>query len=274
MHRRILRSRLAVAGCIIITLLVASAALAPVLAPHDPCAIDLDRRLEGPSPEYPLGTDPLGRCLLSRLLYGARTTLGATFAVFAVVLITGVLIGLAGGLAGGLADAVIMRVVDVFLAFPSLILAVAVAGFIGPSLCGVLVGVASVWWAGYARFVRGAVLAAKQKEYVEGAGIAGTRGARLVLRYIMPQVAAPITVLAAMEMRWVLLATSSLSFLGLGVQPPLPELGAMLNEARNYIYSSPRLMIAAGASLSVAILGFNLLGEGLRDALQVRQMRK
>ncbi|HOW53433.1 MAG TPA: ABC transporter permease subunit [Syntrophorhabdaceae bacterium] len=272
--RRVLHSRLALAGIAIVALLVMLAAFAPVLAPHDPYGIDLDRRLEGPSPKYPLGTDALGRCLLSRLLYGARTTIGAAFAVFTAVLAMGVLIGIVSGLAGGITDAVIMRVVDVFLAFPSLILAVAVAGFIGPSLFGVLVGVASVWWAGYARFIRSAVLTARQKEYVEGARVAGTRGIRLVLRYIVPQVAAPIIVLAAMEMRWVLLATSSLSFLGLGVQPPMPEWGAMLSDARHYIFSSPRMMIASGASISLAVLGFNLLGEGLRDALQVKQARR
>lgn len=272
--KRIFASRMAVAGLILLGLIALVVVFAPQLAPHDPLAVSLEHRLRGPCPAFPLGTDELGRCVLSRLLYGGRLSLGAGLYVSVFILAAGFTVGMAAGLAGGWLETLLMRLVDLLLAFPPLILALAVAGIMGPSLAHVMAGVACIWWAVYARLVRGLVLSARKKEYVEAAQIIGTKGFRLVVRYILPQVIPGVLVLASFEMKWVILAIAGLSFLGLGAQPPTPEWGAMLNEARVVMRSNPHLMMATGGAIFVTVLGFNLLGEGLRDALQVKEMNE
>jgi ABC-type dipeptide/oligopeptide/nickel transport system permease subunit len=271
---RILGNPMALSGIILIGLIVTGVAFAPEIAPHDPLAVNLEQRLLGPNPTFPLGTDELGRCVLSRLLYGGRLSLWAGFYVSVIILAVGVAVGMVCGLAGGWVESLFMRVVDLLLALPPLILALAVAGIMGPSLAHVMTGVACIYWAVYARLVRGLVLSAREKEYVEAAQILGTRGFRLVVRYILPQVLPGILVLASFEMKWVILAISGLSFLGLGAQPPTPEWGSMLNEARVVMRSSPHLMMATGGAIFLTVLGFNLLGEGLRDAFQVKEMNE
>ncbi|MCF8033176.1 MAG: ABC transporter permease subunit [Desulfarculaceae bacterium] len=256
-------------GLVALLLLVALAG--PWLAPHDPLKINLAARLAPPSPDYPLGADPLGRCVLSRLLYGCRTSLAVGLMVSAGVMLLGVALGLAAGLGGRYSDFWLMRLVDIVLAFPSLVLTLAVIGLLGPSLPAAAVALCLSWWPVYARLVRGLVLSAREREFVLAARLVGTSGLALVRRHILPSVLPPIMVMASLETGTMVLVLAGLSFLGLGAQPPLPEWGAMLNEARSYIYTAPHLLLAPGLAIFLTVLGFNLLGEGLRDALRVKK---
>ncbi|MDQ3135607.1 MAG: ABC transporter permease subunit [Acidobacteriota bacterium] len=268
--RQLARDRAAVVGLVIIALLAALALAAPLIAPHDPATQHLHERLAAPNLTFPLGTDNLGRCLLSRLLYGARVSLTAATAASVLVLLIGVSVGAIAGYAGGWVDMAIMRLVDLLLAFPLLVLALAITGFIGVGMGSVLVGVVSVWWASYARIVRGLVLSLRERPFVEAARAMGASPARIVIRHLIPNVLPPIIVLATLEMGSLLLVISGLNFLGLGVQPPTPEWGAMLNDGRPFLRSAPQLMIYPGLAISLAVMGFNLLGDGLRDKLDPR----
>ena len=268
--RQLARDRAAVVGLVIIVLLAALALAAPLIAPHDPAVQHLHERLAAPNLTFPLGTDNLGRCLLSRLLYGARVSLTAATAASVLVLLIGVSAGAIAGYAGGWMDMAIMRLVDLLLAFPLLVLALAITGFIGVGMGSVLVGVVSVWWASYARIVRGLVLSLRERPFVEAARAMGASPARIVIRHLLPNVLPPIIVLATLEMGSLLLVISGLNFLGLGVQPPTPEWGAMLNDGRPFLRSAPQLMIYPGLAISLAVMGFNLLGDGLRDRLDPR----
>ncbi|MBA2731705.1 MAG: ABC transporter permease subunit [Acidobacteria bacterium] len=268
--RRLARDRTALAGLFIIALLITLALAAPLIAPHDPAAQDTSARLASPSMAFPLGTDNLGRCLLSRLLHGARVTLMSALFASLLVLMIGICVGAVSGYAGGWVDTFIMRVVDLLLAFPLLILALAITGFIGVGMSSVLIGIISVWWASYARIVRSLVLSLRERPFIEAARSAGVRPARIITRHIIPNVIAPIIVLATLEIGSLILAISGLNFLGLGVQSPTPEWGAMLNDGRPFLHAAPQLMIYPGLLISLAVLGFNLLGDGLRDALDPR----
>ncbi|MGI8735268.1 MAG: nickel transporter permease [Pyrinomonadaceae bacterium] len=260
----------AIVGLSIVFLLVGLALTAPLLAPHDPAAQHVAERLESPSLTFPLGTDNLGRCILSRLLFGARLSLGFAGVASLLVLLLGVVVGAVSGYAGGFLDAVIMRVVDMVLAFPLLLLALAITGFVGVGIGSVLVGVITVWWASYARIVRGLVLSLRERPFIEAARAGGVTPIRIITRHVIPNVIPPIVVLATLEMGSLLLAISGLNFLGLGVQPPTAEWGAMLNDGRPFLRSAPQLMIYPGLAISLAVMGFNLLGDGLRDALDPR----
>lgn len=243
---------------------------APVLAPNDPAAIAPDRRLEAPSTQFPLGTDHLGRCVLSRLLYGTRWSLG-TAAVAAVLILTaGIGLGAVSGYYRGPVDLVLMRVVDVLLAFPALIPALAIAGMLGPGMEHVLGATVAVWWAGYARLVRGLVLSMRERQFVEAARALGAGDLAIISRQLLPNILPPVLVLASVEMGSLILAIAGLSFLGLGAQPPTPEWGAMLNDGRPFLLTAPQLMIYPGLAISLAVVGFNLVGERLRDLLDPR----
>lgn len=268
--RRLVHDRLALAGLVIVGLLAAVALAAPWVAPHDPTAVQPVNRLAGPSLDHPLGTDALGRDLLSRLMVGARWSLGTAAAATLVVVVIGVVIGLLAGFYGGVVDGVAMRVVDTLLAFPTLLLTLAIVGSIGPGLRGIFIGLVAVAWADYARLVRGSVLAIRERTYVEAARAAGAPGGRLLVRHVLPAVVSPVLVLATLEMGQLVLALSGLSFLGLGAGPPTPEWGTMLNDGRTYFLTAPRLMLAPGLAITLAVLGLNLLGDGLRDALDPR----
>ncbi|MCA1573509.1 MAG: ABC transporter permease subunit [Acidobacteria bacterium] len=267
---RLMRDWAAIVGLSIVFLLAGLALTAPLLAPHDPAAQQLSERLQSPSLTFPLGTDNLGRCILSRLLFGARLSLGFAGVTSLLVLLLGVVVGAVSGYAGGFLDALIMWVVDLVLAFPMLLLALAITGFIGMGIGSVLIGVVSVWWASYARIVRGLVLSLRERPFIEAARAGGVTPIRIITRHVIPNVIPPIIVLATLEMGSLLLAISGLNFLGLGVQPPTAEWGAMLNDGRPFLRSAPQLMIYPGLAISLAIMGFNLLGDGLRDALDPR----
>lgn len=257
-------------GLVLVVSLGGLAFLAPVIAPHDPAVIFPEHKLAGPSIEFPLGTDNLGRCLFSRLLYGGRISLAAAGLASLIVMFIGIAVGVIAGYFGGWIDFVLMRIVDLLLAFPLLVLALAVTGMLGVGLLSVFIGVVSVWWASYSRVVRALTLSLRERQFIEAARAGGVRPARIVLRHIVPNVISSIVVLSTIEMGRLLLVISGISFLGLGVQPPAPEWGAMLNDGRAFLRSAPQLMIYPGLAISLAVLGFNLLGDKLRDELDPR----
>ncbi|MDN5362195.1 MAG: peptide/nickel transport system permease protein [Moorella sp. (in: firmicutes)] len=267
---RLLQDRLALLGLVIILAVMAVAVFAPYIAPNDPTKVDLQHRLAPPGAQYPLGTDHLGRCLLSRLIYGARASLStAALALWAIMLI-GIPLGTLAGYCGGWVDNLIMRLVDILLAFPGLILALVIAGTLGPGLLNVMLALSAVWWVGYARLIRGMVLAVKEKEFILAARACGTSELGIIARHILPNVLSPVIVLATLDMGKLILAISGLSFLGLGAQPPAPEWGAMLSDGRPYMQVAPQMMVYPGFAIMTVALAFNLLGDGLRDALDPR----
>ena len=257
----------ALVGLIIVTVVILIAFLAPWLPLEDPTDLNLDNRLLPPSVEFPLGTDHLGRDELSRIVFGARVTLLMSVVSVAIIMLVALVVGSLSGYYGGWIDIGLMLLVDLLLAFPSLILGVAVAGILGPSLINVMIAVSVVWWASHARVVRGMVLAARQREYVEAARAIGASDRRIVVFHISRNILGPFVVLATLDMGWIILGIAGLSFLGLGAQPPTPEWGAMLNDSRSYMQTSPLLLIAPGSAIFLLVLGFNLLGDGIRDML-------
>jgi len=217
------------------------ALLAPVIAPYDPLAQDLAQRLRPPSSEHWLGTDSLGRDIASRILYGARISLIIGVVVVASAGVVGTVIGLIAGYAGGLVDEALMRLTEVFLAFPALILAMAIAGALGPSLTNAIIAIAAVTWAVYARLVRGQILSLRRREFVEAARAMGASRTRIVLRHLLPNALAPIMIQASFDLGSSIIAAAGLSFIGFGAQPPTPEWGVMISEGRNYISTQPWL---------------------------------
>ena len=257
-------------GATILLAVVASAIVAPLLAPYDPAEQRPRERVQGPSRAHLMGTDRLGRDTFSRVLYGGRLSLSASAAALVLIVALGVTLGLAAGYAGEWVDTGIMRLVDVLMAFPSFVLALVVAGLFGPGLIKVTLAATAVWWVSYARVTRSLVLQAKQEGYVLAARAAGAGPVTIAVREVLPQVLGPVVVLATLDLGKLLLALSSLSFLGLGAQPPTPEWGLMLAEGRAYFMEAPAMMIFPGLMIFATALGFNLLGEGLRDVLNPR----
>ena len=271
--QNLLHDRTAVIGLVLVGSLTLAAILAPLLAPHDPDAVDVARKFLSPG-EFPLGTDHLGRDVLSRLLYGARLSIGSTFAAVVVISIIGVGIGLLTGWFGGVVDTVFGRFVDIFLAFPTFLLALAVTALLGPGLNNVMLAISLAWWPTYARIVRSAVLSERSKTYIESARAVGTPSLRIIRRHLLPNVLGPIIVLTTLDLGSVMLGISGLSFLGLGVKPPAAEWGSMLSEGRTYLSRAPNMMFFPGAAIFLMVLGFNLLGDGLRDVLDPRSRRR
>lgn len=267
--RGILSDGSATAGLFMVIALGAVALLAPQLAPYDPIAF-VGERLDPPSSEHLFGTDRLGRDILSRIIYGTRLSIGAGFLAAALILILGVLVGAVSGYVGGLLDATLMRIADTILAFPSLILALVIAGLFNPSLTTVMLAMASVWWVTYARIIRGLVMSARERPFIEAARAVGASEPRILVRHILPNVMSPVVVLATLEIGSIILAITALNFLGLGAQPPTPEWGAMLNDGRPSFFGAPHVMIFPGLAISLTVLAFNLLGDGLRDTLDPR----
>ncbi len=268
--RQLMRDPLAGTGLTLVGLLVLAAVFAPLLTSLDPAAVDATRRLETPSAEHLLGTDELGRDLFSRVLFGARWSLGIAGLATLVVMIIGVIIGVISGYYGGVLDTLVMRVVDVLLAFPSLVLYLAIVGTLGPGVKNVFFALIAISWAGYARIVRGLVLSARERDFVRASLALGANDRRLMVRHILPNVVSPVVVLASLQAGGMILALAALGFFGLGAQPPTPEWGTMINQSRLYLQSAPMLMLAPGLAISLAVLGFNLLGDGLRDVLDPR----
>ncbi len=260
-------------GLFLVTSLLLLGLVAPWLPLDDPTQISLSNRLLPPSFENFLGTDHLGRDTFSRIIFGARMTLVAAAATLALSMTIALTVGIVSGYNGGWTDTALMGVVDLLLAFPSLILALAVAGALGPGLFNVLLAAGAVWWVGHARIIRGITLGARRMEYVTAARAVGAGNLRIVFRHIAPNILGPIIVIASLDVGWIILGIAGLNFLGLGAQPPTPEWGAMLNDARPHLQTAPRLLLLPGAAIFVAVLGFNLLGDGLRDLLDPRTRR-
>ena len=266
----ILASPLNIVAIALIAVFALCALLAPLLAPYDPLTQSLGQRLEPPSAAHWLGTDQLGRDIASRLLYGARISLLIGVVVVASAGIFGAAIGLIAGYAAGLIDEGLMRLTEVFLAFPPLILAMAIAGALGPSLTNAIIAIAAVTWAVYARLTRGQVLSLRRREFVEAARTIGASPVRIVVRHILPNAVAPLMIQASFDMGAAIIAAAGLSFIGFGAQPPTPEWGVMISEGRNFISTQLWLSLFPGLAILFAVGAFNLLGDGLRDVLDPR----
>ncbi|MDE2080665.1 MAG: ABC transporter permease [Burkholderiales bacterium] len=261
------RNRLALLGLAIVLALVALAALAPLLAPASPTAGDLAARLLPPSAAHWLGTDDQGRDILSRLLFGARITLAVVALVAVLAAPIGLLVGTVAGYAGGWVDAVLMRLTDLFLAFPRLILALAFVAALGPGLINAVIAIAITSWPPYARIARAETLGLRQADYISAVRLLGAGPWRIVLRHIMPMCLSSVIVRVTLDMAGIILTAAGLGFLGLGAQPPSPEWGAMIAGGRAYVIDQWWVAAAPGAAIFIVSLGFNLLGDGLRDAL-------
>jgi peptide/nickel transport system permease protein len=258
-------------GLIIVVAFIALALFAPWIAPHDPIATSWGAIRKAPSAEHWFGTDEIGRDVLSRVIWGTRASLLAGVISVSISLMIGIPIGLAAGFFGGALDAAISRVTDAFLACPFLILAIALAAFLGPSLTNAMIAIGISAAPIFVRLTRAQVLNTKEEDYIEAARAVGNSPLRIALRHILPNVTAPLMVQATLAIAAAVIAEASLSFLGLGQQPPAPSWGSMLNTAKNYIDNAPWMAIWPGLSIFLLVLAFNILGDGLRDALDPRQ---
>jgi peptide/nickel transport system permease protein len=255
---------------LIMLLFLFAALLAPLLSPSDPLAQNVLNGLKPPSAEHLLGTDKLGRETLSRLLYGARISLFVGVTVVLIASVIGTLLGVVAGYLGGWADEALMRITDIFFAFPALILAMAIAGALGPSLQNALIAISVVTWPVYARLLRGQVLALKEREFILAARTVGVPEWQIILRHLLPNMLAPLLVQASFDMGGAITSVAGLSFIGFGAQPPTPEWGVMISEARNYMATAWWLGTFPALAIMMVVGGFNLLGDGLRDLLDPR----
>jgi len=264
------RNKAAMFGGILLIIYVLSALLAPVLFTGNPSALNLMNSLEGPSFKDPLGTDELGRPILGRIIHGSRISLVIAVGVVFVGLICGIPLGLISGYYGGKIDFTIQRATDTMLAFPGFLLALSLVAVLGVGIKNTVISIGISMVPLYIRLVRGCVLSIREEAYVEAARAVGTRDVQILLRHILPNVMVPITVQTSMSMGTAILFAAGLGFLGIGVQPPTPEWGAMLGSARSYLFHAPHVATFPGIAIFLAVLSFNLLGDGLRDALDPR----
>ena len=254
-----------------IVLLAATAAvLGPFVAPYDPASQQLALRLQGPSLAHPFGLDELGRDVLARIVHGARVSMAVGLAVVTVSSLLGTLLGATAGYFGGRVDDLISRVIDVLLAFPGILLAIALVAVLGPSLVNVVLALCVIGWVGYARLVRGVTLKIRELDFVQAARALGASPPRILLRHVIPGALPALAVQATLGMAGAILAEASLSFLGLGVQPPTPSWGTMLDAGRSHLFDAPHLTIFPGLSIAALVLGFNFVGDGLRDRVDPR----
>ncbi len=258
---------MAKAGAAIVLITVLAAVAGPWLVPFDPATQELALRLQGPSGQHWFGLDELGRDIFARVLSGARISLLVGLVVVGVSASIGTLMGSVAGYFGGRIDEAISRLIDILLAFPGLLLAIAMVAVLGPSLTNVFLALSLIGWVGYARLVRGQVLRARELEFVQAARALGATTSRILSRHIIPATLPAVTVQATLGMGGAILAEAALSFLGLGVQPPTPSWGTMLNYGRSHLLDAPHLTVFPGIAIAILVLGFNFLGDGLRDAL-------
>jgi peptide/nickel transport system permease protein len=269
--RRLRRDRMAVAGAAFLILVALISLLAPVLAPHDPIETNLSQRLVPiGTPGYLLGADELGRDILSRLIWGGRISLVVGFGAVMVAMLLGVIVGLLAGYFGGWVDSLFMRLIDILMAFPAILLAITIVASLGPGLRNAMLAVAIVGVPYYARIVRGSVLSLREHEYIQAARVIGASNLRIILRHLFPNTLAPLIVAATLDVGWFIMIAAGLSFLGLGAQPPTAEWGVMLSTGRQFIRNAPHLSILPGSAIFLVVLAINFLGDGLRDALDPR----
>jgi peptide/nickel transport system permease protein len=267
-----LRSQpLAALGSMLLVLFVLLAIFAPQIAPHDPAAIHLDTRLQAPSAGHWFGTDELGRDILSRVVYGARISLLIATSVVAITVFFGLIFGFLAGYYGGWLDTVLNAILmNIFLSLPGILIAIALVAFLGPGMLNLIFALSITGWVGYARLVRGQVLAVREREFVEAARAMGATDLRIMVRHILPNIIQPVMVQAAIGMAGTILAEATLSFLGLGVPPPMPSWGVMLNDARAHLFDAPHMVIFPAIAIMLAVLSFNFIGDALRDQLDPR----
>jgi peptide/nickel transport system permease protein len=268
--RTTLSTRGAVAGGIVLLMAMLGAVFAPAVSPYDPLKQDLARLLAPPSTAHLLGTDNIGRDVLARVIWGTRVSLIAGFVSVAMAMVAGSLLGLLAGYWGGRVDGLIMRLMDAVLSFPALVLALALGAVLGAGLSGVLIALGVVYTPTFARLMRGQVLTIRTREYVMAARVLGAPDSRILRQHVLPNAATPIVVQASLSVAFAILAEASLSFLGLGVQPPEPSWGSMINAGRGYLQQAPWIVFGPGAALFVTVLGLNFVGDALRDALDPR----
>lgn len=267
------KSTLAVFGALLVSLFLFLAAFGPRIAPYDPYEVKLQERFISPSKEHWFGTDKMGRDVLSRMLHGAGYSIRAGLIVLVIAVPVGIILGGIAGLFGGWRDEVIMRITDVFLAFPSLILAMSFSAALGPSLFNAMIALSIVWWPMYTRLIRGQALSVRETSYVEAARSRGAGNWYLVRRHILPNCLSPILVTFTLDMGWIITATAALSFLGFGAQPPIPEWGRMVSDGRIYLMQAWWVSVFPGMAIAMTVLGYNLLGDGIRDALDPKLRR-
>ena len=265
--KRLWKDKLAMIGfCIVILFLIVGFA-APLLAPHNPTEVNTSIRLQGSSWAYPLGTDQLGRCILSRLIYGTQTTLVHALAVLGGILAVGVPLGLLAGYKGGWIDNLIMRAADIVCTFPSSLLALAVVSIFGASLLNIMVVLVCLWWAPFARIIRGVVLKVKEKDFVMAAVASGSSKTKIMVQHILLNSLSPIVVYATLRVGMIIMHIAGFSFIGLGTQPPAADWGVMLSDSREFISTAPMMMVWPGLAIMLSVFSLNLFGEGLNEAL-------
>jgi peptide/nickel transport system permease protein len=268
--RRLARNELTLAGAIILALVMIAAIIAPYLAPHDPLGMSPTQLLQPPSAEHLMGTDELGRDVMSRVIWGARISLYVGVVSVTMAVLLGVTLGLLAGYHGGILDDLINRVLDVVFAFPTILLALGIVGMLGSSLTNSMIAIGLIYTPVYARLARGTTLAVKEREFVQAATACGAQSGRIIVRHILPNVMAPLIIQTSLSLSLAILAEASLSFLGLGTQPPDPSWGTMVNTGQALIELSPWPVVFPGLAIMLAVLAFNLIGDGLRDALDPR----
>lgn len=268
--KRFRRNRLGLLGLVLVAILVLTALLAPWLAPYDPAAQSLFDRREPPGELYMLGADAFGRDILSRIIFGARVTLTVSVASVGIGVLVGGALGTLAGYVGGWVDTLIMRVMDVLLAFPYLLLAIIIVSALGPGLTNTVIAIGIWTIPAFARVARGSVAGIRERDFVDAARSLGARDMRIVRRHVVPNFLATLLVYASLYLAYAILMESALSFLGLGVQPPTPSWAGMIAAGRDYITSAPHIATIPGIAIALAVVGFNLLGDGLRDAMDVR----
>ncbi len=264
---RVLKNPLGLAGLIIVLLALFTAIFADFVAPYSPYEQHIDQALQGPSAAHLLGQDDLGRDILSRIIFGTRISLMVGFITVGVSAVLGLLIGAISGYFGGWIDEILMRITDILLAFPGILLAIAIMAILGPSLNNVIIALCIVGWKSYARLVRGEILKEKEKEYVQAARGLGYSRSRIILVHLLPNTLNPVLVMATLGIASMIISEAGLSFLGLGTQPPTPSWGAMLAEGRQYLLQAYHLTTFPGLAIMILVLGFSFLGDALRDAL-------
>jgi peptide/nickel transport system permease protein len=270
LRRFLVGNRLNLIGASVVVLFCVLALVGETIAPHNPTAPDIEQEFQAPSWRHPMGTDNLGRDVFSRIVVGTRISFQVAAVVLAGAVLLGTLVGAVAGYAGGLVDELLMRLTDLFLAFPALVLAIAVAATLGKDLRNTMIALSTVFWPWYARLVRGQVLALKRQEFVTAAHSLGLSAPRILLRHVLPNCLSVIVVQVSLDVGYAILATSSLSFVGLGAQPPSPEWGTMLAEARSYLHTAWWYFTFPGLALTLTVFAFNVLGDGLQEALDPR----
>lgn len=274
MKRRFFHNRTAVATVAFVLLIGLIGVFAPVFSPHDPYETDILNKFARYSAEYPLGTDHLGRCVLSRLIYGIRPTLGLALLTMLGTIALGAVMGVLAGYFRGVVEEVIMRVVDVMLSFPSQIMVFAVVGLLGINVQNVIIANVFIKWAWYARMIRTGVMQYRDRNFVQFSRCVGMPERFILFRHLLPSITSDLAVLASLDVGWAIINISTLSFLGLGVQAPVPEWGAMLNEAKKVLTSNPVQMVAPGVAIVVLVCCFNLMGDALRDVLDPKEVER